>query len=244
LTAEGATQVGVAPPRVRKPGEEKIDRFLRGLGPAALLLRGLGALHELPQVRDYLAVGDFSLNVSNRLTAAEVLRRGLDVFTPSFDLDGGQLRALLDGPLAGFSEVVVHHPMPLFHMEHCLIAAELSDGRDHRTCGRPCEHHAVTLRDRAGHEHPVEADVGCRNTVFHGAAQSAADLVPALKAAGVRRFRIELLREDPAQVGRIVAAYRGLLSGAQGPAALWRELRGPGLGAGYGVVRGSLRVVS
>ena len=78
---------------------------------------------------------------------------------------------------APFAEIVVHHPMPLFHMEHCVIAALLSEGRDHKTCGRPCDRHQVSLRDRAGMDHPVEADVGCRNTVFHAAAQSAADLV-------------------------------------------------------------------
>jgi hypothetical protein len=43
--------------------------------------------------------------------------------------------------LRPLAEVVVHHPMPLFHMEHCVIAALLSDGRDHKTCGRPCERH-------------------------------------------------------------------------------------------------------
>jgi putative protease len=245
LVGEGATSVGLAPPRIRKPGEEKIDRFLRGLQPASLLVRGLGALGELGTIaaRDFLAVGDFSLNVTNRITAAEVLARGADVFTPAFDLDGAQLRALLTGPLAGFAEVVLHHPMPLFHMEHCLIAAELSEGRDHLTCGRPCEHHAVSLRDRAGLEHPVEADVGCRNTVFHGASQSAADLVPALKAGGVRRFRIELLREEAADVARVVETYRSLLEGACTPAAVWQKLRTQGGSVGYGVVRGSLRVI-
>jgi hypothetical protein len=64
----------------------------------------------------------------------------------------------------------VHHPMPLFHMEHCVYAALLSEGRDHLTCGRPCEHRKISLKDRAGMSHPVEADVGCRNTVFHAAA--------------------------------------------------------------------------
>ena len=47
----GGAVSGLAPPRIRKPGEEKIDRFLRGLGPAALLVRGLGALHELARSR-------------------------------------------------------------------------------------------------------------------------------------------------------------------------------------------------
>jgi putative protease len=234
--------VGLAPPRIRKPGEEKIDRYLRALQAPAVLVRGLGALHELATTRPApLAIGDFSLNVTNRLAAVEVLGRGLDAFTPAFDLDGVQLRALCTGALAPFAEVVVHHPMPLFHMEHCLIAAVLSDGADYRTCGRPCERHQVSLRDRAAMDHPVEADVGCRNTVFHAAAQSAADLVPALTRQGVRRFRIELVRERPADVDRIVRAYRDLLGGTRAPSAIWREL---GAAPGCGVVRGSLRVLA
>src|SRR6185295_9687918 len=151
--------------------------------------------------------------------------RGCDAFTPSFDLDAGQVRALCDGAFAAFAELVVHHPMPLFHMEHCLIAAELSEGRDFRTCGRPCDRHQVSLRDRAGMEHPVEADVGCRNTVFHAAAQSAAELVPALVQKGVRRFRIELVRERPAEVRRIVEAYSALIAGRKPAPEVWRELR-------------------
>ena len=103
--------------------------------------------------------------------------------------------------------------MPLFHMEHCVFAALLSSGRDHRDCGRPCERHQVSLRDRAGLEHPLEADVGCRNTVFHASSQSAAELIPGLQRQGVRRFRIELVRESAAAVG---AAGAGLPPAAGG----------------------------
>jgi putative protease len=253
----GRTVVGVAPPRIRKPGEDKIDRYLQSLQPDAVLVRGLGALGESGGMR----IGDFSLNVTNRLAAAEVLSRGLAAFTPSFDLDATQLVALLDGDLAPFAEVVVHHPMPLFHMEHCVIAALLSNGADYRSCGRPCDRHQVSLRDRQGMDHPVEADVGCRNTVFHAAAQSAADLVPKLasRAGGearrcrepvasglpiqvphVRRFRIELVRESADDVRRLVTTYRALIAGRMRPAEVWRSLKVEG---GYGVVRGSLRVV-
>jgi putative protease len=247
LRAEGAGFIGLAPPRIRKPGEEKIDRFLRSLGPDALLIRGLGALYELGQTgtcdkaSSPLAIADFSLNVTNRITATEVLQRGAGAFTPSYDLDAGQLRTLLAGPLAPWAEVVVHHPMPLFHMEHCVIAAELSEGRDHLTCGRPCEHHQLTLRDRAGVDHPVEADVGCRNTVFHAAAQSGADLIPALRSRGVGRYRIELVRENAAEVAHVVALYRALIDGRITASEVWRALRSQ---TGAGVVRGSLRVVS
>lgn len=254
LLRERGAFVGVAPPRIRKPGEEKIDRYVASLAPDAILVRGLGALRELP--RDGagpMAIGDFSLNVTNRLTAAEVLGRGLVAFTPSFDLDAAQLVDLLGaskgeaGAAAAFgpwAEVVVHHPMALFHMEHCVFAALLSDGKDYRTCGRPCDRHQISLRDRAGVDHPVEADVGCRNTVFHAKPQSAVQLMPQLAAAGVARFRIELVRESAADVTRLVTAYRRAIEAPARAHDVWAELRTPGVGDGYGVVKGSLRIVS
>lgn len=242
LRARGA-YVGVAPPRIRKPGEEKIDKYIASLAPDAVLVRGLGALRELgerPLPNGAHAIGDFSLNVTNRLTAHEVLARGLASFTPSFDLDAAQLLRLLRSPFGAWAEVVVHHPMALFHMEHCAIAALLSEGKDYKTCGRPCEHHKVSLRDRAGMDHPVEADVGCRNTVFHAKPQSAAQLLPQLAEAGVRRHRIELVREGAEDVRRLVGAYRRAIAEPARAHEVWKELRTEG---GYGVVKGSLRVV-
>lgn len=243
LRALGARFVGVAPPRIRKPGEEKIDRYLAELGPDAFLVRSLGALRDGRRALGEsgpLRIGDFSLNVANRLAAATVLEQGLDAFTPSFDLDSAQLLALLRTPVGRLAELVVHHPMPLFHTEHCVFAALLSDGADFRSCGRPCERHVVSLRDRAGMDHPIEADVGCRNTIFHQNAQTAAAQVRDAQGAGVGRFRIELVRETPADVARIVEAYRRLLRGDIAPSDLMRSLRTE---RGYGVVRGSLRVL-
>jgi U32 family peptidase len=249
LREEGAARgekpfLGVAPPRIRKPGEETIDRYLLGLSPDALLVRSLGSLQEIA-AREIAAgggpicVGDFSLNVTNRLTAAFVLAKGCAAFTPSFDLDIAQTEALLTGPFGPYAELVIHHPMPLFHMEHCVFAALLSNGADYKTCGRPCDRHQISLRDRAGMDHPVEADVGCRNTVFHAHAQSAAALVERAQAAGTTRFRVELVRETAADVAAIVEAYQGLLAGKKQPDEVFRSLRTEG---GYGVVRGSLRL--
>ncbi len=171
----------------------------------------------------------------------EVLARGLSAFTPSFDLDAGQLVELARTAFGPWMEVVLHHPMALFHMEHCVIAALLSEGRDYKTCGRPCDRHRISLRDRAGMDHPVEADVGCRNTVFHARPQSAVQLLPELARAGVTRFRIELVRETAADVGRLVDAYRRALEAPARSASIWKELRL--VEGGYGVVKGSLRVL-
>jgi putative protease len=169
-----------------------------------------------------------------------VLGRALDAFTPAFDLDAAQLSRLLASPVGRYAELVVHHPMPLFHNEHCLFAALLSEGRDHRSCGRPCEKVQLSLRDRAGMIHPVEADVGCRNTVFHEDAQSAASLMSTAMRHGVGRFRIELVRESPEETQRIVEAYRALIGGRTTATELLRTLRADGH---YGVVRGTLRVL-
>lgn len=231
--------IGVAPPRIRKPGEEKIDRYLASLEPDVVLVRGLGALRDVGASKA-MRIADFSLNVTNRLSAAEVLSRGVRAFTPSFDLDAAQLERLLDSPFGAYAEVVVHHPMPLFHMEHCVIAALLSSGKDHRDCGRPCEKHKVSLKDRAGMIHPVEADVGCRNTVFHAAAQSAASVFKTAIRCGVQRYRIELVRETAKDVERIVSTYQKLWAGELDVLDVYRALRTEG---GYGVVKGSLRVL-
>lgn len=241
--AKGNVKLGIALPRIRKVLEEKIDRFVLGLEPDLLLVRSLGTLFDLESSRDALAntllIADFSLNVTNTLTAIELLARGVDGFTPSYDLDAEQLPSLLHSELAPHAEVVIHHPMPLFHMEHCVIAALLSSGKDYRECGRPCDSHQLSLRDRKGVLLPVEADIGCRNTVFHGKSQSAADQVPALLSQGVGRFRIELVREDAKTTEILVQSYRELLSGQTPPARLREHLGKAGLSA----VRGSLRII-
>ena len=76
-----------------------------------------------------------------------------------------------------------------------------------------------------GAEHPVKADVGCRNTVFNSRAQSGADCVSRLLQLGVRHFRLEFLNESPDQVSHTIASYQKLLGGEITSAQLWREVK-------------------
>jgi U32 family peptidase len=127
-------------------------------------------------------------------------------------------------------------------MEHCVFAAFLSNGTDASNCGRPCDRHNLKLRDRVGVEHPVKADVGCRNTVFHAKAQSGVDYLRAFKEAGAKFFRVEFLEEDPAMARRILQAYRESIYGTEiDSLALFWQLN---VVKQLGVTSGTLTVLS
>lgn len=224
---DAGRRVTLATVRVQKPGEEGYDRRLAALEPDAVLVRHWGAMVHFEEAgrarsdaggRGGPALhGDFSLNVTNSITAAELFRRGFDTLTPSHDLDARQLGALFEASDPARFTVVLQHRMPTFHMEHCVYAHLLSQGRDYRTCGRPCEAHRVSLRDVKGRDHPVIVDVACRNTVFHEEAQSLAVMVPDLLARGVRRFRVEFVRETREEARTALLAYGDLLAGRIDP---------------------------
>ena len=95
----------------------------------------------------------------------------------------------------------------------------------------------MRLRDRVGSEHPLKADAGCRNTLFNALAQTGAEYVQRLIALGVRRFRLEFLRETPETVIKTVEMYQRLLRGEITGADLWRELK---LKHQLGVTRGQM----
>ena len=239
--ATGA-RVGVATVRVQKPGEERIDAHLARLEPDWVLVRSWGSLAYFAALATRpILHADFSLNVANSITAAWVLDHELATITAAHDLDRDQLLAMLDAAPPGRVAVTVHHHIPTFHTEHCIYAHLLSKGADYRSCGRPCEQHAVSLRDRVGLVHPVIVDVGCRNTVFNAQAQSAASLVPELVAHGVRRLRLELVRETATEARRLFEAYSALVAGEIAPAEVVRRAA---VHEQFGVTRGTMRTLT
>jgi len=227
--------IWVAPPRIFKPGEEWTLEQVRSCNADGYLVRNYEHLRYFAKDR---RVGDFSLNVANQL-AADYFRNkfGLERVTASYDLNFQQLDALLQGAPPEWFEITIHQHMPMFHMEHCVFCAFLSSGRDYHDCGRPCDKHDVRLRDRVGMEHPLKADVGCRNTVFNSQAQTGAEYVERMLALGVRHFRVEFLNESPNEVATTIAKYRQLLRAEITGTQLWRELK---LHNQLGVTRGQM----
>jgi putative protease len=225
----------VAPPRIFKTGEEWTLEQVRSCNADGYLVRNYDHLKCFVSDR---RVGDYSLNIANRISADYFKNQfGLERVTASYDLNFSQLEALLHAAPPEWFEVTIHQHMPMFHMEHCVFCAFLSSGKDFRDCGRPCDKHDVRLRDRVGAEHPLKADVGCRNTVFNSQAQTGAEYVARMIELGAKNFRVEFLNESPEQVARTIARYRQLLRGEISGTQLWRELK---LFNQLGVTRGQI----
>jgi len=227
--------IWVAPPRITKPGENYILQQVSSCNADGYLIRNYD---QLQFFADQRCIGDFSLNVTNPLTADYFKQQfSLERLTASYDLNITQLEDLLTSCPPDWFEITIHQHMPMFHMEHCVFCAFLSTGTDYTNCGRPCEQHEVKLRDRMGTEHILQADAGCRNTVFNGTAQTGAEYVQHLIKLGVCDFRIEFVNETPHQVTQTIQHYRQLLTGEITGSQLWRELK---LQNQLGVTRGPL----
>ncbi|ANV84099.1 peptidase U32 [Picosynechococcus sp. PCC 7003] len=232
---EHQPEIWVAPPRITKPKEQYILNQVLSSQADGYLIRNYDHLKFFKNER---ITADFSLNISNPITANYFKKTfPLERLTASYDLNIHQLESLLKNTPPHWFEITIHQHMPMFHMEHCVFCAFLSDGTDFTNCGRPCESHEVKLGDRTGIEHVLVADAGCRNTVFNGTAQTGAEYMQHFMNLGVRHFRVEFVHESPQEITKTIALYQQLITGKISGAQLWKTLK---LQNQLGVTRGSL----
>lgn len=229
-------EIFLASVRIQKPGEQGLLRVLLRHQPDGILARNLAALRYFADA-GLRTVADFSLNAANDLTVDWLRHSGAERVTASYDLNRDQLLDLVQAVPPHWLEVVIHQHMPMFHMEHCVFCSVLSPGTNKTNCGRPCDSHIVQLRDRIGTEHPLQADVACRNTLYNAVPQSAAEAVPELLRRGVHSYRIELLQQDASQTREVIVAYQQLLAGQLTGDQVWRQLQAANR---VGVTRGTL----
>jgi putative protease len=214
LRAAGYATI-LATHRILKPQETYHLNHLYRLKPEGFLVRNLGAMKFLSDRMNEetgleyrsLLLGDFSLNITNHLSFDYLLQKGFDSLTASFDLNSQQLKELSAAVKLEKLEIVAHLHMPEFHMEHCVFAAFLSQGKSFRDCGKPCEKHQVQLVDSYGKKHVLKADQECRNTLYLDRSQSAAMLFSQLNPG---RWRIELLEERGQDMKFVLDFYKDL----------------------------------
>ncbi|MCR9199493.1 MAG: U32 family peptidase [Planctomycetaceae bacterium] len=236
LGRDAGRDVWPATPRIQKPGEIGLFRAMQKHDPPGVLVRNLAGLAFF-QKAGLPVVGDFSFNVTNELTADYLIGQGLQRVAASYDMNRDQLLDLVQVVPPQWLEIVIHQHMPMFHMEHCVFCSVLSPGTNKTNCGRPCDFHKVELRDRIGMEHPLTADVGCRNTLFNATPQSSAEVTPLLQQRALFTFRIELLYDEAPRIRKILTLYRQLLAGEINGGEVWTQLQASNR---VGVTRGTL----
>lgn len=236
-------KAGIASLRIHKPSENHHLKLIEKLRPEQVLVRNLGALQWLSD-KNFVMIGDHGLNVCNSLAYEYFMSKGLLRLMPGHDLNATQFGDLLASVGGNGFEMTLHHYMPTFHMEHCVFAAFLSQGKSWKDCGKPCEKHKVEVRDHKGARHFLRADQECRNTLFNGTPQSSAKFfdqraegVLDVMDLGVRNFRIELLDEDRETIRSKVLAYHDLISGKISANELFQKI---GVLEKYGVAEGQL----
>ncbi|GAB2719300.1 U32 family peptidase [Paenibacillus thermoaerophilus] len=241
---EAGKPIALATPRIHMPGETGYFRNILNLKPDAVLVRNTGAMYyfmkhraERPEEHQPKLIGDFSLNIANHKTADLFIDAGCERVTPSYDLNIQQMIDLLGRADTSKLEVVIHQHLPMFHTEHCVYCTFLSEGTDYTNCGRPCEKHRASLRDRIGMSHPVRVDEGCRNTVYNAIEQSGAEYLSNFLAAGVGTYRVEFLEETADKVREVLDLYRRALNGEVTGTYVWRTLKATNQ---LGVTRGQL----
>ena len=207
LRGAGLT-VGIATTRILKPNEYYNFKIIERANPDVILIRNLGALEYFRKLeKKFLLKGDFSLNVTNSITADYFLNKGLETVSASYDLNSVQLKSLMENGHSEKMEVTIHQYMPSFHMEHCVFAAFMSKGSSYKDCGKPCEKHRLELKDQFGNHHQIKADQECRNTMFNATAQSAAKMIPELKSLSVGEVRFEALYERGEVLEKKIKTY-------------------------------------
>lgn len=235
---DSSSQIILATPRIIKAGEQGYLKHIASMEPAGILIRNLAALDYYKDRSDLIKIGDFSLNVSNPITAKMLMEAGnLHRLTISYDLNIGQVMDLLAKTPPEWLELTLHQHMPLFHMEHCVFCTFMSSGTTYKDCGRPCEKHVVQLRDRVGQLHRLTADVGCRNTLFNGRAQTGAAYYYQVRRKGLSHYRMELLDQGQSEAVQLIQQYQTFMRGEQSSTQLLNHL--PALSR-LGVTEGTL----
>jgi len=227
------SKVYVACPRIFKDAEEGVLKKISGCGADGFIVRNFAQLEYLSN-----CVTDFSLNIANPISAEFIMNRWKPQrITVSYDLNIPQIIDLLKAAPSDWFEITLHQHIPMFFMEYCLFCKFLSSGSNWQDCGRPCEKHQLKLRDRVGAEHPIKADVNCRNTVFNALAQTGAESFQELIEAGARWFRIEFVDETPETVMKTIHQYNELFCGKISGKELWKRMK---LLNQIGITRGQL----
>lgn len=222
--SRGETELYVCTPKMMD--EIQFDRYHVWLKKIkgkidGLLVSNLGALESFKDLKKdgIKLVGDYSLNIFNKHAALFYIKEGLAEITPSIELPGAELKALIDSGVP--CEVITHGRLTTMYMSHDLYAAyETSTDFN------------LIFENEAG-EYLVKRDVFGKN---HLLMQKFYTMLPVVSQLGVGSVRIEAQNMDLHTLQVVIKAHVKALEGDAHPMqALMAEL--PSHGCTLGATR-------
>lgn len=162
----------------------------------------IGLKEKYPEVRHVYA--DFSANIFNRYTAAELVQMGFDGVTASMEMTKEQLERFAKGE--GQREVIVHGAMHMMISRHCFIGAMEGNRKNRVPCGFQCRGCRYALVDRMGMEFPLIGDLYHHAHIFNCRELCLLDELHPLK--GYSAWRIEGQFLDIGSLKEIIALYK------------------------------------
>ncbi len=207
LAARG-TLLRLRTPTIVRPEERRaLDRWLALDTP--IQSGHLGLVAELARDgRDVVA--DYAVNCFNAHTAFALFGLGARAIVLSVELTTDEIAQVV-APWSGHGFEVFAHGRPEgMTLEHCVLSAAFD--REVATCRDLCvqKHPDVRLTDPTGYVFPVATDSACRNRLLHSRPVDASGYLPALWAAGLRRYRLVFnVPGDP--IAPVTAAWRSSL---------------------------------
>ena len=116
----------------------------------------------------------------------------------------------LGAPAAG---AVVYGRLPLMILEKCAIREVYRHMKPDAVCREVCARNTAVMRDRMGKDFPILREdsprgTGHRNLVCNSLPTGMSDRREELSRAGIRQRHFIFTVETPADVDRVIAAYR------------------------------------
>ena len=187
----------------------------------------VGNMGHLPLIREATAAcglttevalhGDLRLNTANTPAAARLLSLGLCDLLLSPELTLPRMRdvsaALAQRGCTAAAGAVVYGRLPLMLLEKCAIREVYRHVKPDAVCREICGQNAAVMRDRMGKDFPIlreasPAGRGHRNAVYNSLPLGMSDRRDDLLRARLGQHHFIFSVESPAEVDRVIAAYR------------------------------------
>lgn len=171
-----------------------------------ILIGGLGAINHYKKSECTL-VGDYSLNVSNHISAGLLSSLGVDRITLSQEINRDNINKLVSNYVDEFHtfpnlELIVYGRTTAMHTKYCPL-------KRLNMCGE-CKKHRYALKDKFA-SFPLIFNNDCTIQILNSKALNIMDDLYNLK--GVNYYRLVFTTETPSEVKDILASFIAKLSG-------------------------------